>query len=70
MSSRTSEQERLAQNPEKWPSWPRGTACKVFMGAGWASGTWQGLEGVRGAVWLGKAQRTVYVADARNVRRA
>lgn len=62
------EAERLAASPSNWPSWPRGTAVKVYMGSRWASGTWQGLHGPSGAVWVGKEQRTVYVADARNVR--
>jgi hypothetical protein len=70
MSSRTPDRKRLAGSPTSWPSLPRGTACKVFMGSGWASGTWQGLQGQRGAVWLGEDQRTVYVADARNIRPA
>lgn len=40
------------------------------MGYGWASGTWEGLQGPSGRVWLGKEQRMVTVRDARNVRPA
>jgi hypothetical protein len=69
MPKPTPDHQRLARSPTSWPSWPRGTACKVFMGYGWASGTWDGLQGARGAIWLGKEQRTVYCDDARNVRR-
>ena len=65
-----SDQQRLASSPTNWPSWPRGRACKVFMGYGWASCTWDGLQGPSGRVWLGKEQRTVLVRDARNVRPA
>jgi len=59
---------RLAADPTKWPQKPRGAACKVYMGSQWASGTWQGMQGDRGAVWVGKEQRLVLVADCRNVR--
>jgi hypothetical protein len=69
MSSRTPDHQRLAASPTSWPSWPRGTPCKVFMGYGWASGAWDGLQGQRGAVWLAKEQRMVFCGDARNVRR-
>lgn len=60
--------QRLAGSPTSWPAKPRGAACKVFMGSQWASGTWEGLQGGRGAIWLGKEQRTVFCTDARNVR--
>ena len=33
-----------------------------------ATGTWDGLQGHRAAIWVGKEQRMVYVGDARNVR--
>ncbi|MEN9768234.1 MAG: hypothetical protein RLZZ32_2194 [Cyanobacteriota bacterium] len=66
--ARSSDADRLAASPTKWPSWPRGRACKVFMGYGWSSGTWDGLQGPVGRVWLGKEQRTVIVRDARNVK--
>lgn len=69
MPKATPDHQRLASKPTSWPSWPRGTPCKVFMGYGWASGTWDGLQGQRGAVWLGKEQRMVFCDDARNVRR-
>jgi hypothetical protein len=68
MSSKISDQQRLAGSPTSWPSWPRGRDCKVFMGHGWAKGTWDGLLGACGRVWLGKEQRTVIVRDARNVK--
>lgn len=58
----------MAADPTKWPQKPRGTACKAYMGSQWASGTWQGMQGDRGAVWLGREQRLVLVGDARNVR--
>jgi hypothetical protein len=70
MPQKTPDHQRLAGNPARWPSWPRGTACKVYMGHGWASGTWNGVEGHTAAIWLGKEQRTVHCHDARNVRRA
>jgi hypothetical protein len=38
------------------------------MGSQWASGTWEGLKGDRGAVWLGREQRMVFCSDSRNVR--
>lgn len=38
------------------------------MGYGWAAGTWEGLQGPCGRVWLAKERRTVLVRDARNVR--
>ncbi len=60
--------QRLAGSITSWPSKPRGAACKIFMGSHWASGTWEGLQGDRGAVWLGREQRLVFCADARNVR--
>jgi hypothetical protein len=66
----SSDHQRLAGKPTSWPSWPRGTACRVYMGHGWASGVWDGLQGRSGAVWVGKDQRMVYVGDARNVRAA
>ncbi len=66
--ARFSESDRLAASPTKWPSWTLGRACKVFMGYGWASGTWEGLQGGCGRVRLPKDQRTVIVRDARNVR--
>jgi len=66
---RTPDHQRLAGSPTSWPSWPRGTPCKVFMGYGWASATWDGLQGPAGRVWLGKEQRTVIVRDARNLKR-
>lgn len=59
---------RLAQDPTRWPSLPRGAAVKVYMGSQWASGTWQGFQGERGAVWLKREQRLVLVSDARNVK--
>lgn len=65
-----SDHQRLLTSPTRWPVLPLGTAVKVYMGHGWASGTWQGLHGPSGAVWVGKEQRTVYVADVRNVRAA
>lgn len=68
MPSPTPDHQRLAASPAKWPVLARGAACKVFMGSHWASGTWNGLQGHRAAIWVGKEQRTVYVADARNVR--
>lgn len=68
MSSKTPDRKRLALSPTSWPSWPRGTACKAFMGSGWASATWEGLEGGCGVVWLKQAQRTVRIRDARNVQ--
>jgi hypothetical protein len=68
MSKPTPDHQRLLASPTSWPSWPRGTAAKVYMGHGWATGTWQGSQGHRAAIWVGKEQRTVYVADARNVR--
>lgn len=70
MSSRTPDHQRLAANPTKWPSLARGAAVKVYMGSQWASGSWQGLQGDRGAIWVGKEQRLVLCADARNVRPA
>ena len=63
-----SEQDRLASSPTRWPSWAPGRACKVFMGYGWASGAWEGLQGSYGRVRLPKDQRTVIVRDARNVK--
>jgi len=62
--------QRLAGNPSRWPSLPCGAAVKVYMGSQWASGTWQGFQGDRGAVWLGKEQRLVLCSDSRNVRPA
>jgi hypothetical protein len=69
MPKPTPDHQRLAGSPTSWPVWPRGAACKVFMGYGWASGTWDGLQGAAGRVWLGKEQRTVIVRDARNLKR-
>ena len=66
--AKPSEQSRLAASPTSWPSWPRGTVCKAYMGHGWASGTWDGLQGACGRVWLTKEQRMVIVRDARNLR--
>lgn len=60
--------QRLSASPTSWPSWGPGALCKVFMGYGWASGTWEGLQGGAGRVWLSKERRTVFVRDARNVR--
>jgi hypothetical protein len=59
--------QRLAGDPSRWPAKPRGTACKVYMGSHWASGTWEGLQGGRGAVWLAREQRMVFCGDSRNV---
>lgn len=70
MSSQTRNIQRLSADPTKWPRWGPGALCKVFMGYGWASGVWKGLAGARGAVWLSKEGRMVYVGDARNVRAA
>lgn len=63
-----SEQARLASSPTSWPLWAPGRPCKVFMGYGWATGTWEGLQGACGRVRLPKDQRTVIVRDARNVQ--
>ncbi len=68
MPKATPDHQRLAGSTTSWPSLPRGAACKVYMGYGWASGTWDGLQGPCGRVWLGKEQRTVIVRDARNVK--
>jgi hypothetical protein len=62
------DQQRLAADPTRWPVLARGAAVKVYMGHGWASGTWDGLQGPCGRVWLAREQRTVIVRDARNVR--
>lgn len=69
MPKPTPDHQRLASSPTSWPAWPRGAACKVFMGYGWASGTWDGVQGAAGRVWLGTEQRTVIVRDARNLKR-
>jgi hypothetical protein len=66
----TPDHHRLALSPTRWPSLPRGAAVKVYMGSRWASGTWQGFQGDRGAIWLGREQRLVLCGDARNVRTA
>jgi hypothetical protein len=68
MPQPTPDHQRLASSPTSWPAKPRGTACKVFMGSQWASGTWEGLKGDRGAVWLAREQRMVFCGDSRNVR--
>lgn len=68
MPKPTPDHQRLLASPTRWPVLPVGAAVKVYMGHGWATGAWQGLQGASGAVWVGKEQRTVYVADARNVR--
>ena len=70
MPKPTPDHQRLAASPAGWPSVARGGAVKVYMGSHWASGTWQGLQGDRGAVWVGQQQRLVLVGDARNVRPA
>lgn len=68
MPKPTPDHQRLAASPTSWPLWARGRPCKVYMGTGWASGTWDGLQGHAGRIWLTKEQRTVIVRDARNVR--
>jgi hypothetical protein len=68
MPKPTPDYQRLAGLPTRWPSLPLGAACKVFMGSGWASGTWEGLQSGCGRVRLPKDQRMVIVRDARNVR--
>lgn len=68
MPKPTPDHQRLAGSLTSWPAWGRGAPCRVYMGYGWASGTWDGLHGASGRVWLPKERRIVFVRDARNLR--
>lgn len=60
--------EWMQQPPHPLPVFRKRDAVQVFMGAGWLKGTVLDSSRDRCTVWLGQAQRSTTVYDARNVR--
>lgn len=65
-----SEQERLQGPIKPLPVFTRGTAVKVYVGAGWAKGTVNESTRDVCSVWLTQQRRTTRCHDARNIQRA
>ena len=65
-----SEQERLSGPIKPLPVFPRNTAVKVYVGAGWAKGTVNDSTRDACTVWLTQQRRTTRCHDARNITRA
>ena len=64
------EQERLQKRPHPLPVFPKGTAVKVYMGAGWAKGTVQQSDKDACTVWLPQLRKSTRCRDARNIARS
>lgn len=61
------EQKRLRGPRHPLPIFRKGTAVKVYMGAGWAKGTVSHSDRDACVVFLAQLRKTVRVKDARNI---